>query len=464
MLAVPNISVQAFPGAYGWGATSRGGRGGRTIWVTNLNNAGPGSLREAVQFASEPRIVKFRVGGVIRLERRIAIEYPFITIDAQDAPGMGVAIENDRFSIRTHDVIMRYIRYRGTGESSDDEFLVFRSELGSVSGQRWGCHDIIIDHCSGAWWLDDALSISYQGVPGVDEFIYNITIQNCLFAEPDRGHPTSIHMGTNSKAAYVHHISYHNNLLVTHGRRGPNIVARHAEVVNNVNYNWASRIGQLQNGDDHTDGVEVDLVNNYWKSGPASSTAYYRFDDEGGAPIRDSLDDPPNSIFIAGNISPKGLVGHPHNPNPYLDPAEDNWPMIHAQQYGGVLLNENVHRRLERLEQPEFPIPEVSAIEAYDRVLIEVGVSHRRDQADIKFVNDVINDTGPDDEPIAPGGTYFIPEVGMSVVTTLEVIETELRQQAQILLVQADAILQTIVDLRAADDAIDAAADVIEVD
>ena len=101
----------AFPGAEGFGAYSKGGRGGTVWFVTNLEDQGPGSLRWAVE-QEGPRTVIFLVSGNIELEKQLEIEHPYITIAGQTAPGDGICIKGGTLLIRTHDVTVRYIRVR----------------------------------------------------------------------------------------------------------------------------------------------------------------------------------------------------------------------------------------------------------------------------------------------------------------------------------------------------------------
>jgi len=109
--------IPAFPDAEGYGAASVGGRGGRVIEVVNLDDAGPGSFRAAVS-ASGARIVVFRVAGVIELRSRVDVQHPFLTIAGQTAPGGGILLKGtaegggQMIRIRTHDVIIRYLRIR----------------------------------------------------------------------------------------------------------------------------------------------------------------------------------------------------------------------------------------------------------------------------------------------------------------------------------------------------------------
>jgi len=140
--------LPAFPGAEGFGSTTRGGRGGRVIEVRNLNNDGPGSFRDAV-YAEGPRIIVFRIGGLIDLHGGISIRNPYVTIAGQTAPGDGVCLKNGVFHIGTHDVVVRYLRVRpgdgpGGGNPENRDCI-------DVSGDGDKVYNIIVDHCSCSW-------------------------------------------------------------------------------------------------------------------------------------------------------------------------------------------------------------------------------------------------------------------------------------------------------------------------
>src|SRR3954453_4259147 len=107
----PAADLPAFPGAEGFGANTPGGRGGRVIFVTNLDDSGPGSFRAAGE-ADGLRLVLFRVAGTIALKHPLTVSNPFLTIAGQSAPGDGVCVRDATFSIRTHDVVVRYLRSR----------------------------------------------------------------------------------------------------------------------------------------------------------------------------------------------------------------------------------------------------------------------------------------------------------------------------------------------------------------
>jgi len=155
------VALPAFPGAEGYGANTIGGRGGRVIEVTNLNAEGPGSFREAVE-ASGPRIVVFRVGGMIDITDKIVIRNPFITIAGQTTPGDGISIGGGSYLvILTHDVIVRGLRVR-VGDNPDGP------RPGGRDGIQIYGSNVIIDHCSVSWAIDENFSLK--------RFCHDITI------------------------------------------------------------------------------------------------------------------------------------------------------------------------------------------------------------------------------------------------------------------------------------------------
>ena len=164
----------AFPGAYGWGAGATGGRGGSVIHVTNLNDAQDpvpaGSLRAALN-TSGARIIVFDVAGVIETDGSLFIINPYVTIAGQTAPGSGITIEGAGLNIQTHNIIVRYLRFRGDGISE---------EAWTALRPSYSCHDVIIDHCSYSWVHNDALDGFYGDQDSFDD-MENITIQNCLY-------------------------------------------------------------------------------------------------------------------------------------------------------------------------------------------------------------------------------------------------------------------------------------------
>ena len=145
---LPQADIPSFPGAEGGGMYSFGGRGGKVITVTNLNDRGPGSFREACETGGA-RIIVFNVAGIIRLESPIIVRAPYVTIAGQTAPGDGVCIAGESFWVDTHDVVVRHMRFR-RGETK----VLHRDD--SFGGNPVG--NIMIDHCSCMWGLDENIS------------------------------------------------------------------------------------------------------------------------------------------------------------------------------------------------------------------------------------------------------------------------------------------------------------------
>jgi pectate lyase len=233
--------AQAFPGAVGWAAGTPGGRGGAIVRVTNLNPDGPGSFRAAIE-TEGPRIVVFEVGGVIDLGRTtLNIEEPFLTIAGQTAPSPGITLIRGGIDIKTHDVIMRHIRVH-TGVDGQAK----RSGWEADAVSTVGAHNVIIDHNSMIWAVDENLSASGPRFTGTtpEEWrrgtSHNITFSYNLLAEglADASHPK----GEHSKGSLIHDnasgILIYRNLYAHNHERNPLLKGgAQAAVVNNFIYN-----------------------------------------------------------------------------------------------------------------------------------------------------------------------------------------------------------------------------------
>ena len=363
---LPQAKIPAFPGAWGGGMYSFGGRGGQVLIVTNLADSGPGTFREACETGG-PRIVVFNVAGIIHLKDRIRIRAPYITIVGNTAPGDGVCLAGNTVELETHDVIIRYMRFR-RGET----WVGDRND--SLGGNPTG--NVMIDHVSGSWGLDENMSMyrhMYQPPGGGRELklpTVNITIQNSIFSE---GLNTYHHAfgstigGLNS--------TFHHNLWACNTGRNPSVgMYGDFTFVNNVLFNWVHRT--VDGGDQNSD---FNIINNYLKPGPATpkgAEISYRLlkpESERNKNVVDNF----GHAYVNGNI----VEGN-------SKVTADNWdggvqPEVRSNKLDVVL-------RKIRVNEPfaHAPLPIQPADKAYDTVLDGVGDTlPHRDAVDERVLN-----------------------------------------------------------------------------
>lgn len=244
----------AFEGAEGYGRYAIGGRGGKVVAVTNLNDSGPGSLREAVENDIGPRTIVFQVSGIIELEERLSLKDDYVTVAGQTAPGKGICIKGAPFGMSgANDCIIQNVRVRlGSGRTFDGMGMS-------------GSDHCIIDHCSISWTIDESFS---------SRNAKNITLQRTLISEPlniadHKNYPDGSKHGyaasiSGDKGSFHHNLlahSYGRNWSLAGGLDGNGFYAGRLDISNNVVYNFGSR---TTDGGAH----EVNFVNNYYKPGP----------------------------------------------------------------------------------------------------------------------------------------------------------------------------------------------------
>ena len=354
-----NVNAQlAFPTAEGYGKNTVGGRGGTIYEVTNLNDAGPGSLRAAVE-ASGPRIVVFRVSGTINLTKNLTISNPNITIAGQTAPGDGICIKKYTFNINADQVIVRYIRARYGDELKNDADAV------SMRYRK----NIIIDHVSASWGDDETLSL-YHGE--------NITVQWCMITE-------TLNRGGDHGFAGIWgspYSSFHHNLVAHCVSRNMRFASGcgNTDYRNNVIYNWGynSSYGgeQQQVGNATYNFSNINMVNNYYKPGPATQSAVnHRIVN----PTYRNVKTDYGKFYVAGNY----IVGN-------ATVTADNWnggvdPQGGSGDISYVKLNN---------PWPAMAINQQSAQDAYQSVVTGAGCSYpKRDAVDTRIINEVKNGT-----------------------------------------------------------------------
>ena len=240
----PAKAMPAFPSAEGFGALATGGRGGEVYCVTNLNDAGPGSFRDAV--SQGRRTVVFAVGGVIKLASNVAVSSD-VTLAGQTAPGEGIACYGHTVSFSgAHNVVVRYLRFRqGLG-----------GDRGKCAVNLSGGSNMIFDHASIQWGRWDCL--------GVTQGSHDLTFQHCIIGEgidPQR---------FGALVDSVTNITFSHNLWINNQSRNPKAKGT-IQYVNNVVYDWGgSGLVGGHSGADH----QLDAVGNYFIKGPASNDRF----------------------------------------------------------------------------------------------------------------------------------------------------------------------------------------------
>lgn len=383
--------VLAFPGAEGGGKYTTGARGSdkREIYhVTNLNDSGAGSLRDAI--SKEGRIIVFDVSGVIRLENRLDFKKNNLTVLGQTAPGDGITITGYDALIGADNLILRYLRIRPTDSQGGEP---------DGLGGRWS-DNIMIDHCSVSWGVDELLTLYGGSVEDgkeeenkpPKEQSKNISVQYCLSSE-------SLRMSNHFKGAHGYggiiggtNATYHHNLFAHNDSRNPRFDRnlKSTDMVNNVIYNW---------GNNSAYGAEpysyhawerystpeyvsnVNIRNNYYKYGPSTKRAIRSkiFEVTNDGKVTYNGEVLKSNFYIDGNYVYGDAAATENNT------ASENY--VQNRKYANFLTAP--------VNMGEYEVPAQTAEAAYEDVLADVGATlPRRDSIDARVVADVKNGTG----------------------------------------------------------------------
>jgi len=385
--------ITAFPGAEGFGRYATGGRGGKVYHVTTLEDGmQEGTLRHAVM-QEGPRTVVFDVAGTIFLTSELCITNNNLTLAGQTAPGQGICIADYPVTLKADDLIIRYLRFR-VGNRHKGE----HDGLGGTETRN-----VILDHCSISWSVDECCTL-YGGK--------NLTVQWCMISESLRnaGH----RKGAHGYGAIFggDHASYHHNLLAHHDSRTPRLGPRKStqerewvDMRNNVIYNWAG------NGCYGGEGMKVNIVNNYYKPGPATpkkGTVSYRIAAIGVRTTQycTGRNRKPNDwkpmehvwgrFYVDGNV----MEGHP-------SVTKHNWKKGIYEQIDNAACDGTFTPQVKkeiRLKQPleTDVVTTHTAEEAYRLVVAYAGCSKKRDEIDTRIARETLNGTATYTGSVSP--------------------------------------------------------------
>jgi hypothetical protein len=363
--------VPAFPGAEGFGRFASGGRGGDVYAVTNLNDSGPGSLREGFRFAKGPRTIVFEVSGTIELKSRLLLEKSSITIAGQTAPGDGITLKDYTFQIKNAtNVIVRYLRCRLGDQNKAKGAKGGDDTLNTEDTDR-----VIFDHCSLSWAIDGTHDLRRCG---------NFTLQWCILSEAlnESLHNKGQHAMCASYRDLSGNISLHHSLFATCRDRHPTLGSAQTppryivDFRNNVIYNWSA--GGTANFADHF----INCVNNLFLPGPMTDPARLPI------AMKGSLPDLAKG-HMAGNVFERRD-----------DLTRDNYAALDFKRwltpeskylYRGTLADWKVDAEPDMgANRPQTQ----AAMEAGTLVLASAGASLQRDAVDRRVVDDVRNRRG----------------------------------------------------------------------
>ena len=381
------LRIPSFPGAEGYGAESVGGRGGEVLFVTNLNDSGPGSLRAAVE-TSGPRTVVFRVAGVIALDSELHIDDPYLTVAGQTAPLPGITLRmnpsaetvgasESLMGIETHDIVLRYLKFRrGESRLSGDNLDI-----------RDPSYNVIVDHVSFSWSTDESIEVwTYEETDAANAAgVQKVSIQNSIITEglqqdtdhwldpqvehtaeqiadpaytdyagdlKANNHPLAVTIGGKPDFEawrQVKNIDLHHNLFAHNTHRNPRSRSTGIRIINNVVYNWFTRAGSTKYS------THVDYIGNLYQHGPLTLSV------DGG-------DQTPRPHFLWHDVTnAAGQITDPENGSLYLvsniapaipemaTPDNDNWNML-MESWSGDPRGESP--QLAPALQRDYPLPE----------------------------------------------------------------------------------------------------------
>ncbi|MBW2527470.1 MAG: hypothetical protein JRI23_25030, partial [Deltaproteobacteria bacterium] len=303
----PDCGLRVFPGAEGFGTTTRAAYGDPSqdpvgLTVDTLSPTGAGSLDEALR-DPRPRVIVFEVSGTIQFDAAFVIRDPYVTVAGQTAPSPGITIAGGILLVRTHDVLVQHLRIR-PGDDPNGVSGENRDAL-SLADSSEPVHDVVVDHCSLSWSTDEVAQSWYQS--------HHNTFSSCIFSEALENsiHPEGAHSMGPLIGSSSHHTTLVRSLLMSNRHRNPRIACGQLAAVNNLIYNPGNAVFEF---DAYTSGDET-LCNDTWLTcignvaiaGPSTNASYL---------VRTNEANPGTQLYLEDNVD----LGEPFRNNSSFDP------------------------------------------------------------------------------------------------------------------------------------------------
>ena len=350
----------------GFGGNTVGGRGGEVYTVENLNAAGPGSLREAIQ-QSGPRVIRFSVPGTIHLSKPLIVKNQYLTIDGSSAPAPGITLSGGGIVIEASEVIVTHLKIRvGDDPQGPDPEDRDGITIHIPSNSTQSVENIVIDHCSISWAVDENIGTWIDG----DAELKNITISHNIISEglkfsihPEGRHSMGVLIGDNTR-----NVTVFGNLFAHNFGRNPQLKGgTTAEIISNIMYNPGDPAIGLSNSKPARP-IRAQIANNYFV--PGKNTKH-----------------PEKHISINSNVLKSSELFIEHNHGPGTDP-NDKWRIVF---YKSKRDPEDISKM--KSEIPLWTIPPSTL--TFEQILNQAGAfPDQRDTIDQRIISDVKNGTG----------------------------------------------------------------------
>lgn len=402
------VKLTAFPTAMGFGKYASGGRGGKVVAVTNLEDDGdtgnssaggniPGSLRWALkQYPGEPLTVVFNVSGWIKLHAPLKVKRDNLTIAGQTAPGEGITLYPRGFSINgSKNVIIRNIRSRCSSKGYNGDDVIKDASLVDQAFNAENAENVIVDHCTFGWSAEEVVN---------NQTSHYQTYSYCMVHEPlyDAGHHKGSARGFGAQWGGSQ-TTMHHNLMAHCNSRSPRFQgARDSDYIvydewmNNVNYNWGgwgACYGGENNQTGRYSGHEINFCNNYYQPGPATKAAVSA---SNAKYIRATAGSAVSNWFLSGNVYNDNATVTADNSKGFaIDGSSDKVKLMSE-----FIIPNNFFINYE-FDWADFTIKEKiqSATDAFSDVVANVGCIVR-DGIETRICNETKNGTA------SHGGSY----------------------------------------------------------